>query len=226
MCRPYHQAIRPLLGAKPLIVAAAVLLGLGMGRYASAKPGHAVSPSHFGRIYRANRSALVRVRAEKVGAKWTDGVVIGAQGEILFGINPSTTPKIRVRLASGLERSATVLGFDRRLSVAVARLDGPDAPRLAPPTVDLKARLTPERWLVVMTHDKRGESTSYAGQVVGPGGKRRFKVDVPGQVGSPLLSLEGGLVGISVTSGKRRVLVRSMADLMPFLSRVVIGPAH
>ncbi len=206
-----------------MVLVAAVLV---LGPKASAKPGRAVSPSHFGRIYRANRSALVRVRAEKAGAKWTDGVVIGAQGEILFGINPSTTPKIRVRLVSGLERRATVLGFDRRLSVAVARLDGPDAPRLVPPTVDLKARLTPERWLVVLTHDKEGASTSYAGQVVGPSTQGRFKVDVPGEVGSPLLSVEGGLVGISVTSGKRRVQVRSMADLMPFLQRVVIGPSQ
>ncbi|CAN0557534.1 unnamed protein product, partial [Laminaria digitata] len=169
--------------------------------------------SQFGRVFRANRSALVRVRCEKPGARWADGVVIGAKGEVLLGVSPCLTPTMRVMTADGLERAAQVLGFDRKLGVAVARLEAASAPRLVPPRVNLKAKLVPDQWMVVLTHDKKGQPTSHAGQVARRTKGPRVPVDVPGRVGSPLFSAQGALVGISVTRGRRRVQVRPVASL-------------
>lgn len=130
---------------------------------------------------------------------------------------------MRVRTPDGLEQPAQVLGFDRALGVAVARVTTTQAPRLVPPRVDLKAKLLPDRWMVVLTHDKKGQPTSHAGQVSRRTKGPRVPVDVPGRVGSPLFSAQGALVGISVTRGRRRVQVRPVASLVPFLERVVMG---
>lgn len=150
-------------------------------------------------------------------------MVIGAQGEVLMGVG-CLTPRMRILRPDGLEHGATVLGFDRALGVAVARLDPGTSAPLVPPKVDLEAQLSPERWLVVLTHDRGGRPTSHAGQVSSrSSGGPRVGVEVPGQVGSPVFSAQGGLVGISVTQGRRRVMVQPVASLVQFLERVVMG---
>lgn len=147
--------------------------------------------------------------------------MIGARGEILFGLASAVSSRVRVRLADGLERGAVVLGFDRGLGVGVARLDAGPSP--VPPRVDLSARLDRDCWMVVLTHDKRGAPTSHAGQVAGAGPRGAVRVDVPARRGSPLFSAEGALIGVSLRKGRRRTVVRPMANLMPFLERVVVG---
>lgn len=189
---------------------------------AMAKPGARVAPSEFGRVFQRNRSVLVAVRSEKPGSAWVDGVVIGAEGEILFGLDPRRGPtgRLEVRLDDGRRQAATLLGFDRGLGVAVARM-APGAPRRAPPAVDLAATLRRDRWLVVLTHDKRGVPTSHAGQVEGRAKGGRVSVFVPGRVGSPLLTTDGALVGLVVRAGRRKTAARPLSALLPFLRRVV-----
>lgn len=149
-------------------------------------------------------------------------MVIGAEGEVLFGLSAPPTGRVRVRLPSGHERGAVVLGFDRDLGLAVARLDAP-APRLVPPKVEVEARLPDDCWLVGLTHDRAGEPTSHAGQVSKTLGSGLVRVEVPGRAGSPIFAASGGLVGVAVNRGRRRVSVRPMSSLVPFLERVVIG---
>lgn len=152
--------------------------------------------------------------------------MIGAEGEILFGVKPGVTGRVRVRLPDGLERGARVLGFDRDLGVGVARLEGSGLPRLVPPPVKVDAQLVRDCWLVVLTHDEAGKPTSHAGQVLEESPRGPARVEVPGRAGSPVLSAEGALVGLAIARGRRQVPVRPMAHLMPFLERVVIGSAR
>ena len=206
------------------LLGAAFLAGIALLEQGSAlaKPGTRVAPSAFGRVFQQNRSALVAVRREKPGARWVDGVVIGAEGEILFGVDPRRAPTghVEVRMDDGTTRGARLLGFDRTLGVAVAQLD-PGGPRRAPPRVDPEARLDVDRWLVVLTHGKDERPTSHAGQVEAGAARGLAPVLVPGRVGSPLMSTDGALVGVVVKAGRRRTTARALGALMPFLRRVI-----
>ena len=53
----------------------------------------------------------------------------------------------------------------------------------------------------------------------------RAGVDAPGRYGSPVLSVDGALVGLAITRGRRRVVMRSIGSVLPFLRRVVLGAA-
>ncbi|MCB9646352.1 MAG: trypsin-like peptidase domain-containing protein [Deltaproteobacteria bacterium] len=188
------------------------------------RPPERVGPERFGQVARANRGSLVRIRTDKSGAIWTDGVVIGAEGEVLFPARPTPTPRMWVAVGDAAPRAADLLGFDRALGVAVARLT--PGPRLTPARADDTQELWADRWLVVLTHDKTGQPTSHAGQVVGtaaPGGL--ITAELPGRPGSPLFGSDGALVAVAVEGGKRRVRARPLAGLMPFLRRVVLGGA-
>ena len=206
-----------------LALGAALVLLSGRPGDASARPPERVAPGQYGQVFRANRGALVRVRPDQEGAAWSDGVVLGAEGELVFGVEPTPTPRLWVMVAgASAPRPARLLGFDRALGVAVARLE-PGA-RVAPARADGAAELWADRWLVVLTHDNKGAPTSHAGQVMGavrPDGL--VTAEVPGRPGSPLFASDGALIAVAVRGGKRRVQARPLAGLMPVLKRVVLA---
>jgi hypothetical protein len=209
--------VRPL----PTLLCALGLLGAGAAS-SWARPPERVAPGRFGEVARANRRTLVQVRSDRAGAAWADGVVIGAEGEVLFSAQPTPTPRVWIAAGGAEPRAADLLGFDRALGVAVARVT--PGPRLTPARADGGAELWADRWLVVLTHDRQGAPTSHAGQVLGQAAPGALvTAELPGRPGSPLFGSDGALVAVAVEGGKRRVKARPLAGLMPFLRRVVLG---
>lgn len=194
---------------------------------AAAETPKRVSPAEFGRVFRANRHALVRVKG-RTWSRWSTGFVVGARGEILFSALDGPTPELAVRTPDGTELSAVLLGYDRDLALGVARIRG--GPRIAP--LDVADRpVSRGEWVIAMTHDAKGLPEPFAGVVSGsfssskarPKGVLVAGVDVPGQPGAPVLSTRGMLVGVAIDRGKRRTRMISVDSLVPFLKAVVLA---
>ena len=49
------------------------------------------------------------------------------------------------------------------------------------------------------------------------------RVDIRGQPGAPVLDLNGKLLGIVRTGGRRKAVMLPMKRVMPFLSKAVLG---
>ncbi len=173
-------------------------------------------PTLFGRVYEAQRSAVVRVRARTLKAPWVAGVVIGARGEILFFAPKMPTPQLEIEDSDGKRHEARLLGFDRASAVAVGRVE---AGIWTPPPVATEP-LSPERWVVTLRHDSRGQLLPHAG-VLGRLERGLVWADVPGRPGAPIFTVEGQLLGVATDYGNRRTRVRPLADLLPFLKAVV-----
>jgi S1-C subfamily serine protease len=197
-----------------------------VGATAWAEPPQRVSPAEFGRVFRENRQALVQVK----GATWkayATGFVVGARNEIVFGATEAPTPELEVILVDGTKTAADLLGYDRDLSIAVARAR--DA-RLIPLRVAAKPGLARGDWVIAMTHDDRGRAQPFAGVVEGdltratrPRNALIARVDVPGRPGSPVLSTRGELIGVALDPGKRRTRVMAIETVVPFLRMVVLA---
>jgi hypothetical protein len=165
------------------------------------------------------------VKARTDDNKWFTGFVIGARGEIVFGVDGAPTADLTVITDDGRERPARLLGFDRGLSLAVAIVAGlSEVPlRSARPV-----RLRPETWVVILGHDAKGRAEPHAGVVAmgptrGKGGLVYAIAEVPGEPGCPVLTGSGDLAAIAIRRGKRRVRIVPLDHVAPFLERVVLG---
>lgn len=196
----------------------------------------AVAPAAFGRIFEANRRALVRVlgRPSPERERWETGFVIGAEGEFVFGAEAAPSARLRVRTEDGREHGAELLGYERAFALAVGRLDAgrKSGSEIAPLHVAAIGELRSEQWVVILKHDSSGRPEPFAGVVDGdasPDASRRSpfairvaRVSVPSSPGSPVLSLEGDLVGVAIEGAERRTRVVTIGSLAPFLKAVVL----
>lgn len=193
----------------------------------AARPTARVSPADFGRVFQANRHALVRVKG-RTWSSWATGFVVGARGEILFSALDGPTPELAVTTPEGRRLSAVLLGYDRNLGLGVARIQ--DGPRIVPLDVAKESPAQGE-WVIALTYDAHGRPEPFAGVVAGafvkatrkPAGAMVARVEVPGQPGSPVLSTRGALIGVAIDRGKRRTRVLSIDSLVPFLKAVVLA---
>jgi S1-C subfamily serine protease len=207
-------------------VSAIAAIGLSLGGTAWAERPQRVSPADFGRVFRENRQGLVQVK----GSTWkgfASGFVVGAKNEIVFGATESPTPVLEVLTIDGKIHSADLLGFDRDLGLAVARVR--DA-HLVPLKVAHTPGLARRDWVICMTHDDRGRAQPFAGVVEGeltrakkPKNALVARVDVPARPGSPVLSTRGELIGVALDHGKRRTRAVAIETVVPFLRMVVLA---
>ncbi len=165
----------------------------------------------------------VKVRTDR--PEWVTGFVIGADGEFVFGLERAPTAALTVRTDEGIEHAGRLLGFDRTIGLGVGIVDHLDRLPLRAQRDD---PLHPETWVVILGHDKKGRAEPHAGVVAsapqrGKDGRRAAWIDVPGAPGHPVLAADGALVGIAIARGRRRVRVMPIREVMPFLSRVVLG---
>lgn len=199
-------------------------------------PGRAVgrpaAPLALGRVFEAHRSALLRVRAEKEGFPWVDGVLVGTRGEFVFGAPMAPAPILRVVGVTGGRRRARLLGYDRARAVAVGRLEGGMGRSLSVVRVSSAVRPAPGAWLLVLSHDRRGRARPHAGQFSAvpygsdgsaglAGSAHVAAVDAPARPGSPVLSPAGELVGLALDRHRRRTRVLLNAAFVPFVVEVV-----
>ena len=100
---------------------------------------------------------------------------------------------------------------------------GPIQPRVVPLRPADDARLAAERWVVTFRHGKKGKQIPHAGVV----SKRKTKwgpvVEIPGQLGAPVLDLDGGLLGVVRGGGRQKAVVLPFSRVMPFLKKAVLG---
>ena len=201
----------------------------GPGTAGTGAPGSGrVSPASFGKVFRANRRALVRVRGLPDG-RWATGFLVGARGEVLFSAPEVTAPALEVLTHDGRRHAAELLGRDAGLALAVARVREVSEAGFVPLRVAEAEGLERDRWVVILSHDAEGKPQPHAGVVAQAGNDRRLPgvpvalVDVPGQPGSPVLSPEGTLLGISRDGGRRRTQVVAFSAVLPFAKAVVLG---
>lgn len=224
-------------GSAILFVSFVALVPCGVAAKPSpkARSGAAiVAPTAFGRVFEARRASLIRVRVNAKADGWSSGFVIGAEGEVVFGVGSAPDRRVGVRTDDGQDHEAEVLGYDLGLALAVARVTpAPGAPRLVPLQVGASG-LEDRAWVVVLKHDAKGRAEPFAGVVEGGPAPLALKtpqpidgvvVQVPGAPGSPVLSASGELIGVALDRGARKTRVASIQSIVPFLKRVVLGGA-
>jgi S1-C subfamily serine protease len=190
-----------------------------------------VSPEVFGDVFRQARPSLLRVDTGDKTHPYATGFLIGAKGELVFGARHTPAAEFLVRAADGKDHAAKLLGFDEAVKLAVAQIV--DAGHTEPLVPAHRARLSANRWVVVVMHDDKGEPAPFAGLVDGPPRIEHLPptdaprvvaaIDAPGSPGSPVLSIEGELVGIVIADGKRRTRAVAIESVVPFLRQVVLG---
>lgn len=178
------------------------------------------SPYRYRRVFERYRSSLLQVRDVSQPTRWRTGFLIGAQGEMVFGSRKRPEAELKWRGPDGVERPARLLAYDPGLRLAVAR--GPLRPGVVPLRPSKKPQLRRERWVVTIRHNKEGTAVPHAGAVAGRHRQGRL-VDVPGQIGAPVLDLEGGLLGVVRGGGRRRAVVVPVGRVVPFLKKAVLG---
>lgn len=177
---------------------------------------------------------MLRVRTRDERRPFATGFLIGAQGEFIFGARGSPLKTLAVITSDGIERTATLLGLEPSLGLAVGRIDGDP---VAPPLNAAAGRaLALEQWVVVLQHDAQGVAEPFAGVVersaqrtlLGPRDQQaRFavaRVAAPGVPGSPVLSLRGELVAVVFEEGARKTRVVMLDSVLPFLRSTILGP--
>jgi hypothetical protein len=186
-------------------------------------------------VFERNRSSLVRVESGREKPRWSTGFVIGAHGEIVFGIDKIPKAELLIEVDGAEAKKGELLGYDLGLSLAVGRLvDAPvNAKSFVALTVAGKPGLDVRGWVIAMTHDARGRAQPYAGIVDGAleaDARRKTPirvlvapVSVPGTLGSPILSLGGELVGVVIEAGDRKTRVVPIDIVAPFVKAVVLG---
>lgn len=202
---------------------AVTLLGIVVSPNGARADGpEAAAPLQFGRVYEENKAAVIRVKARPDGA-WATGVVIGADGEVVFSAprGPAGAP---LGLSSeGQNLTGELLGYDRDLALAVARF--PSLARVVRPVqVASASNLTRDRWVVTIRYSAKGQAEPFAGVVEDPGrGPRPTRIMVPGQPGSPIFSKDGELLGLAQDLGERSTRALPIERFVPFLKAVVLG---
>ena len=192
---------------------------LATGGTAAARPS--VSPYQFRRVFERHRSSLVQIRDADHPKAWRTGFLIGARGEFVFGSRKRPADALSWRGEDGVVRPARLLRYDPKLRLAVAR--GPIQPRAVPLMPGASSALRPERWVVTFRHGKKGKAVPNAGVVR----KKRKRwgpvVDVPAQLGAPVLDLEGKVVGVVRSGSRRSAVVVPFDRILPFLKAAVLG---
>lgn len=142
---------------------------------------------------------------------------MGAQGELVFAAKKSPGPTILVEFDNGAQREGVLLGYDRRLGLAVGRVltKRPHAVLQVAPS----PRLSAEQWLLVIAQRKSGKAVPHAGVVQKQG--QVWGLEAPGTPGAPIFSSDGQVVGIARDRHRRRTRVWTNDDWVPFVREVV-----
>ncbi len=140
---------------------------------------------------------------------------------MVFGARKRPQGELRWRTADGVERAARLLRYHPKLRLAVAR--GPVMPRMTPLLPAKNQRLRPDRWVVTLRHGRKGKPVPNAGVVSNERVRWGSVVEVPAQLGAPVLDLQGGLLGVVRSGGRKRAVVMPVRKILPFLKRAVLG---
>ena len=181
----------------------------------------------FGEVFRANRTSIVRVETGGKARRFSTGFVIGAKGEVVFGARRAPEGPVVVHTHDGRTHPARVLAHNRGLRLGLARMtefDG-DYPPLRPGTT---AELRAPGWVVSVAFLDKKSAEPYAGTVDSALTQRRksrpstMRLHAPGDLGSPVLGLDGALVGVIYERGRRRTRLVPVQALVSFLGTVPV----
>jgi hypothetical protein len=212
-----------------------------------------VSPGRFGRVFESNRAAMLRVKTPERPEKFTSGFIIGGRGEFVLGVSKKqakrveseserrgagdfTSPITRkeptsilsVRSSTGAWLLADVLAQNAALGLGLGRIRGFSPGRFVPLRIDGRSPPKIETWLLTMSHDEHGNPEPFAGTLRAyskdKAGRLRLELDIPGEAGSPVLSLSGQLAGVVYRRGRRRTKAWPMKTVLAFLKGVQLEP--
>jgi len=204
------------------------VLGLSFTAVFSVLVTNPVSPGIFGHVFQAHRASLVQVETANSPMKFSSGFIIGGRGEFLFGLKakPDLAP-IRVRTSTGGWVYADLITHNEQLKLGLGRIRGFRPGRFVPLELGLQTQLKPENWLVTMSHDEEGQPEPFAGTFRGFSQDRKkntyLKLDIPGKLGSPVLSLKGKLVGVIFQEGRRKTKAWPIKAVTTFLQGIQFG---
>ena len=187
-----------------------------------------VSPGVFGQVFQGNKASVLLVKTSDSNELFTTGFVVGARGEVLFGLAGRKKPtQISVKTSTGAWLKAQVLATNPKLGLGLARLQGSRPGRFAPLGIGASEVLRPENWLVVLAHDKeKQESEPFAGtlraRVRKKGQALQLELDIPGDRGSPVLTTGGKWVGVVHRPGRRNSTAWTVETVVQFLRGVAL----
>lgn len=192
-------------------------------------------PSVYGEVFLRSRASIVRVAWTSPEARSSTGFVVGAEGEVVFAATERPKGEFTAERPDGRRQPLELLGYDEASRLAVGRLRAQTGLEGLPPLeIATVSILAPENWVVVI-RAREGGAEPFAGVVekgpkIPPGASappphraRAARIAAPGDLGSPVLSTSGAVLGVVIEAGRRRCMVVPIDGFIPFLRGVVLG---
>jgi len=193
-------------------------------------PATAGGPRQFGKAYERVEPSVVMVEASNgKSVRRGGGFVASASGLVVcasYTLERAKTYRIHVQ---GAWHPATLVAVDETLRVALLKVTLTEP--LKPVAVAKRPQLVEGNWVVAAERGEDGKPSGRAGQVTSAppplpaGGPQVALVDAPGMAGSPLVNVQGEVVGMSLGRiDERRGRATPLEPLRAFLMRAASQP--
>ena len=131
-----------------------------------------------------------------------------------------------VQTSTGAWLRARVLAYNAKLKLGLGRIQGTETGRFAPMRLEPSSKPREEQWLVVLKHDSEQKQAPFAGTLrekkTHQSNGLYYGLDIPGELGSPVLDTKRNVVGVVFRSGRRKSLAWPTETLLEYLKGVPI----
>ena len=185
------------------------------------------SPGIYGQVFEHTKSSHVMVATSPEADKFTSGFIVGARNEFVFGSkNAQIDQQLFVHTSTGAWLPARVLAYSPTLKIGLGRIAGSKTGRFVPLQIGAAKVPRVEQWLVVIKHDSDSRQAPFAGTLRE---KKKHEtnglylgLDIPGELGSPVLNTKNSVVGVVFRAGRRKSLAWPVKTLVQFLQGISI----
>ena len=185
------------------------------------------NPGIYGQVFAHTKSSHVMVATSPHADKFTSGFIVGARNEFVFGSdNARVDQEMFVKTSTGAWLSARILAYSPTLKIGLGRIAGLERGRFTPLQLQTTTLPREEEWLVVLKHDKGAQQAPFAGTLREKNkhdvNGLYYGLDIPGELGSPVLDTKKAVVGVVFRSGRRKSLAWPVKTLVQFLKGISI----